>query len=205
MREPVYGCCVGSWERFERYVVPKVGDREVIAVAGQGSIATAYNKILSAARGRTLILLHDDLELTDPDAEKKLTEPLDDPDVGLVGVAGGGTRHGLAWWEDEPVGHQWTDDTFIDFGRREGDVTHVEGSVMALSSPMVDGLWFDDDYRGFHGYDEIGSVVTSAGLRVVVVDVDTHHHTRLGFSSAESERLWHEANERFKMKWRVGT
>lgn len=201
----LFGCCVGSWDKFRAYVIPAVGDDPVITLAGQRSIAVAYNSILRAWRyaygNYPLVLLHDDLEIADPHGVEKLLEPMRDPGVGLVGVAGGGTGCGLAWWGDNPIGHQQIDTGLIDFGVRSGEVAHVEGSVMALSPQLPGGVRFDESYRGFHGYDEIGTVVRATGKRVVVVDADTYHHTVTGFSSPESEALWHEADGRFLSKW----
>lgn len=202
---PVYGCCVGSWERFNRYVLPQVADRIVIAVSGHNSIADAYNQVLSAVRNAVLnvpalILLHDDLELS-AGAEAKLLAPIEAGEADLVGVAGGGNSCGLAWWEDHPFGHQQINDRLLDFGARGGFVEHIEGSVMALSPRLVRSYWFDGAYLGFHGYDEIGTWVKRQGLRTKVVDVDTFHHTDLGFSSERSQQLWQEADARFRKKW----
>lgn len=205
MSKIVYGVCVGSWDRFNRYVVPKTEGREVVGLSGQISIAVAYNKILSMYEGRgvPLILQHDDLEILDPvAAEVAILEAFQDPNVALVGVAGGDARTGLAWWNNDPVGHQLTDSMNIDFGQRSGDVTLLEGSLMAFSPWAIHTLFFDQGYPGFHGYDEIAmSVIRDWNKRVVVVDVDTHHHTTLGFDSLDSHAEWHRADERFRKKW----
>jgi hypothetical protein len=199
-----YGSCVGSWTRLARYVLPRVGGKLFFGTSGQPSIARAYNAILGACRGRDLsmlILQHDDLEITDPDAELKFLEALADPTVAIVGVAGGKGGESLAWWETETVGHQLTDSRLLDFGPRTGDVALVEGSVMAFSPWAIDCLWFDETFLGFHSCDEIAATARDAGKRVVVADVDTHHHTTLGFKSEENQRQWTEANELFRKKW----
>jgi len=211
MSDLVYGCCVGSWDRFNQYVVPRTQGREVIGISGQTSIAAAYNKILAAYGEftelwdgpiRGVILLHDDLEILDQTkAEAAILEAFLDPEVALVGVAGGDARSGLAWWNIDPVGHQLTDSMNIDFGKHAGDVTLLEGSLLAFSSWAVENLAFDEDYPGFHGYDEIAMQAISKGKRVVVVDVDTHHHSTLGFDSLDSHAEWHRADERFRKKW----
>lgn len=204
MSQLAYGVCVGSWDRFNRYVVPHTEGREVIGISGQTSIAVAYNKILEALQGGDhagLIFQHDDLEITDPRAEEKILEALQEPDVALVGVAGGDARSGLAWWNIDPVGHQQTDSMMIDFGRREGDVTLLEGSLLAFTPWAARNLAFDTDYEGFHGYDDIAMQARTEGMRVVVVDLDTHHHSTLGFESLDSHAQWHRADERFRKKW----
>lgn len=206
MSDLAYGVCVGSWDRFNRYVVPRTEGREVIGISGQTSIAVAYNRILESLTDHepheAVILQHDDLEILDPDiAEEIICEALAEPDVALVGVAGGDARSGLAWWNIDPIGHQLTDSMMIDFGKRTGDVTLLEGSLLALSWWGQENLRFDEDIPGFHGYDEIAMQVIDKGKRVVVVDIDTHHHTTLGFDSLDSHAEWHRADEYFRRKW----
>ncbi len=201
MPDVEYGCVVGSWDRYNTYVAPRTAGRMVHTRFGETSIAAAYNSILEACGDDTaLILLHDDLELTDPDAEAKLLAALD-PDVGLVGVAGGDGRHGLAWWLYNPVGHQQTDVLNIDFGPRAGDVDLLEGSLLVFSPWAVRVLRFDERFPGFHGYDEVAAQARAAGMRVRVADVDTHHHSSLGFKTEASHLQWLEADRLYREKW----
>lgn len=200
-----YGCCVGNWDKFNRYVVPWIGtERRVLVKFGYPGIVQAYNEVLDTVQGwddlEALVLVHDDLELLDPDGEAKLLAPLQDPSVALVGVAGGG-GDSIYWWNHDPVGHQRTDQRLIDFGTREGDVTLVEGSVMALSPWLVRHLRFDPRFTWFHGYDEIGMQVRAAGLRAVVVDVDTWHHNPEGYASEHSAQQCRLAAELYRTKW----
>jgi glycosyl transferase family 2 len=202
-----YGVCVGSWERFYAYVAPYTHSREVVALYGQKSIAVAYNRILATyahplqSLPRALILQHDDLEITDPYAEDKVLEAFQDPDVALVGVAGGGAESGLAWWNVNPIGHQRTDSMNIDFGPRTGYVDSLEGSFLAFSPWAIQWMKFDTGYPGFHGYDEISMQVKRKGKRCLVIDLDTHHHTKVGFDSVASEEEWLRADKRFREKW----
>lgn len=200
----VYGCCVGSWAKFQQYVAPRTEGRRVLTKSGYPGIVRAYNELLDEVQAyedlEALVLLHDDLELVDPDAEAKLVAPLVDPDVALVGVAGGGGAE-LYWWNHAPVGHQRTDRRLIDFGPREGDVTLVEGSVLVLSPWLVRTLRFDPRFEHWHGYDEIGMQVHAAGKRAVVVDVDTHHHNQEGYLSEESAAQCRLANQLYRDKW----
>lgn len=202
-----YGCCIGSWTRLGAYVMTQVDDAELIGFFGQRSIPVAYNLILNSYRDRKhddlVVLLHDDLEVTDSHMEKKLRAAFVDPDVALVGVAGGRATNGLAWWGADPIGHQLIDTGLIDFGVREGDVDSIEGSFMVLSPWAVEHLRFDTRFTGFHGYDDIGMCARALGKRVVVVDVDTHHHTVAGFKSPEDEAAWVEADRRFREKWNL--
>lgn len=200
-----YGVCVGSWDKYDKYVAPCVRGKTVHTRDGETSIAAAYNSILDTIGPDTaLILLHDDLELTDAAAETKLLTAALEPGVGLVGVAGGGGKHGLAWWLYDPVGHQHTDVLTIDFGPRGGDVDLLEGSLLVFSPWAVRILRFDERFPGFHGYDEIAAQARAAGMRVVVVDVDTHHHSTLGFKTEASHLQWLEADRMYREKWGLG-
>lgn len=198
-----YGSCVGSWEKMAANVIPRTAGRPLLGLSGQTSICTAYNTILDAYRGRdvdALILLHDDLELTDPDAEGKFLAAFAD-DVALVGVCGGKGDQTLAWWESERVGHQYTDSGLLDFGPRSGDVAFIEGSIMVFTPWAVENLHFDTRYPGFLGYDDICLTAREMGKRVTVVDVDTHHHSTVGLKSPEVAAAWTVAETLFQEKW----
>jgi hypothetical protein len=201
-----YGCCVGSWEKFHRNVVPRAGNRPLLGLAGQTALTQAYNTILDAYRGRDLdavILLHDDLEIVDPLAEEKFLAALTD-DVALVGVCGSKGDKTLAWWTSETVGHQMTDSGMIDFGTRTGDVAFIEGSIMVFSPWAVANLRFDERYPGWLGYDDVCLHARAAGKRVTVADVDTHHHSTIGFKSLAIAAAWDVAEEIFQEKWYGG-
>ena len=113
-----YGCCVGSFEKLQHYVLPRIGDRPLFAAYNQASIAEAYNAILGSCRNGhgwtwydALVLLHDDLEIVDTVEyfEERVREAVAQPDVALVGVAGGYGVGSLAWWNANTVGHQLID------------------------------------------------------------------------------------------------
>ena len=205
-----YGLCVGWWSEFTANIVPWVGDRAlydgvvpdrpVIAMSGQTSIARAYNAILDAYQRYELdavMLMHTDLEITDPAAEEKVLAALGEPGVALVGVAGGGGGHGTAWWNDQPIGHQMLDSGPLDFGTREGPAEMLEGSLLAFSPWAVEHLRFDETQPGFHGYDDICLQLRPEGKRCWVADIDTHHHTTVGrFRSAQSAADWATAHGR---------
>lgn len=202
-----YGVCVGSWEKFERNIVPRTGLSPLIGVANASSIAEAYNAILDAYRGQNmglaaLVLLHDDLEIIDPDFEAKVVAALAEPDVAIVGVVGAGTPRTLAWWNYGLIGHQLTDTHPVAGSVLTGDVACTDGSIMALSPWAMQNLRFDTRYTGFHGYDsDIGMQAHGLGKRVVVADIQTHHHTTLGFKSPEIQQAWDCADAQFQAKW----
>lgn len=203
----VYGICTNSLDRVAQNIIPRIGDRTLITLWNQTSICAAYNHIIDAVKDHSidmLVLMHDDLELTDPMGEEKLLAAVNTPGVGLVGVAGARNVQSIAWWNYETVGHQLTDARLIDFGLRSGDVDALEGSIIALSPWAISNVQFDTRYDGFHGYDcDISFQVRARGRRVLVSDVDTHHHTSMGFKSTNSFNAWNAANSAFCEKWQL--
>lgn len=207
MTRVTFGCCVGSWERFTRNVVPFADKRPVIALSGQTSITAAYNSIIDSLVPQPqrdfdmLILQHDDLEIVDPHAIEKFAEVLQDPEVAIVGVAGGAAFNGLAWWTANPIGHVLADTGMVDFKTHSGEVDLLEGCILALSYWAVRNLYFDVR-PGFHGYDsDISMLAHSAGKKTVVANVDVHHHTSLGFDNEASHKDWLEADQEFRERW----
>lgn len=202
-----YGTCVGSWDKFNRWVVRGVGEgRPLMGLAGQHSITGAYNKIIDAHRGRgydALVLLHDDLELLTPigDAEQIIRDAFQDKSVGLVGVAGSDFAS-MYWWNGRTLGWQRTDSGVLDFGERWGDAVMLEGSFLVLSPVMIENLRFDQGYTGFLGYDDVCLTVRMMGFKSVVVGIDTHHHSTVGFKSRAVREDWERSERRFNEKWR---
>ncbi len=197
----MYGCCVGSWEKYNRWVNP--GDRQLrVTVSGFDSISVAYNSILYTAfdlNVDALVLQHDDLEITDPSFEEKILAAVAEPNVALVGVAGGGSS--MSWWNVNPIGHQLTDSGMLEFGdRREGDVDMIEGSLMVFSRWAVAHLRFDEDYE-FLGYDDVCLEARAVGKRVLVRDIDTHHHSTVGYKSESVREMWKRSEKIFNQKW----
>lgn len=198
-----YGCCVGSWQKYLSYVEPRIPrNRPVLTASNQTSISVAYNAILDGFKVYDLdavILVHDDLELVDPATEEKVLNALRySADTALVGVAGGGRS--LNWWDVQPVGHQLIDSGLLDFGIRQGFVSMIEGSFMAFSPWAIQELRFDERYE-FHGYDDICLEAQRAGKQVYVADIDTYHHTTLGYKTEPSHAMRARAEQIFNSKW----
>lgn len=199
-----YGCCVGSWSKFHGYVEPRISDdRPILTASNQTSISVAYNAILDGFRVYDLdavILIHDDLEMIDPETEEKVLNAFSlDPEIAIVGVAGGGPS--MSWWNVDPIGHQLTDTRMLEFGeRRSGGVDIVEGSFMAFSPWAIQQLRFDERYE-FLGYDDVCLHAIEAHKRVYVADIDTHHHSTLGYKSESVRQMWERSEEIFAAKW----
>lgn len=204
-----YGACVGSWDNVARWIAPRVAGREFVALSGQPSLPVAYNRILNqfaADHDGPVVLLHDDLEITDPHFELKAAAVLNlVPDVALVGVAGGTSEQGLDWWSGPTIGHQRTDAMMLDFGQRTGEVAVLEGSILVFSPWAVRNLRYDEEFPGFHNADEVCLTARVRRRTLVVADIDTHHHTPMGFRSQAGREAWEAGNARYRAKlaaWR---
>lgn len=199
-----YGCCVGSWDKFHRYVAPRIyPERPILTASNQTSISIAYNAILDGFRVYDLdavILIHDDLEMIDLHTEDKVLAELEiHPNAAIVGVAGGGPS--MSWWNVNPIGHQLTDSSMLEFGgQRHGLVDIVEGSFMAFSPWAIQQLRFDERYE-FLGYDDVCLEAQRAGKQVVVADIDTHHHSTVGYKSESVRQMWERSEVIFNSKW----
>jgi hypothetical protein len=181
----------------------------VVALAGQGSIADAYNKILRAvasrmARGDALVLVHDDLEIVDPDAERVILDAVQRFHVsGPVGTAG--EFGGIAWWNGGLQGRQVTDSGPVGVAPYLGPAVALDGSCLILSATVAKALRFDEGYDGWHAYDvdlcRMARRWCPGGDAVGTVPLATHHHTTLGFKSQEIGEAWARADERYRAKW----
>lgn len=181
--------CAGPSDKMERIVRPALErvapDAPVIVERGHHSIHAAYNaiieKCLQLPDVEGLVLLHDDVELRDPDTEQTLRETLADPKVGIVGVVGGRTHVSMPWWEGSSRAGRVTDNQQgeLNFGRGTHHVDTVDGLLLVFSPAALQQLRFDERRfpRSFHGYDaDICSQARAAGLAVMVADIDVHHH-----------------------------
>jgi len=205
----VYGSCVGSADKFQTIAEPSIRliDPQALILTrfDQASIFVAYNSILDEAQRHNpaaVVLVHDDLELRDPEFESKVRSLLRDPETAIAGVVGARHIPDMAWWEGgENVGH--APDTFAEHSSRSrvGVVDAVDGIMLAFSPWAVRHLRFDESrYRGFHGYDaDICRQARASGKRVVVGDIATFHHTASAAASATHE--WHQALYTWRLKW----
>lgn len=202
-----YGVAVGNWERYHSFVAPRIpAGRPVTVQHGHPSITVAYNHILDSWSSwdglDALVLLHEDLEMIDPDTESKIMGVLADQEVAFVGVAGGRGVHSLAWWEaSERFGHQLTDSGPLELGPHTGDVDSLEGSFLVFSPWAVKNLRYDERMTGFHCCDEIVIGARAYDKRAVVADIATHHHTIVGaFKSEAAQREWFLNDEIYRKR-----
>lgn len=205
----LYGVCIGRDAKYEAYAAAGLrridaSDR-VLESRDNRSIFPAYNRFLDHAREErdleALVLLHDDLEILDPAFEDKVRAHLAD-DVAILGTIGGRGPRSVRWSQArERYGRQ--PDAYYganDHGGGEAEVDMVDGCILILSPWAVHNLRFDAErFDGFHAYDaDICMQARAAGRKVMVIELDTFHHTKGGFGDLEAHR---RADDIFRRKW----
>ena len=171
---------------------------------GSAGICVAYNRFIQYARNEPacegLILVHDDVELLDPNFREKVLAALAGDDVGIVGVIGGSQLKEPAWWSARELkGRVLESRGPISFGN-PGRVEVVDGLFLAFSRKAIEQLEFDPILLpAFHGYDtDICLRAQSIGLSVVVAPIDVLHRTKGGLGDVDS---WNEAQRALEGRW----
>lgn len=204
-----YGVCIGSEEKFaafaQRGLRTCAADGAPIAESRDNtSIFSAYNEILdhfvAMSDLEALVLLHEDVELRDPEFETRIRRRLGEDDVAVVGVIGARDVPGLSWWEGTCFGACDETRGRIDFGGGRHDVDVVDGLLLVLSRWAVRNLRFDAaTFSGFHAYDlDYCLQARKVGKRVVVEPIDLFHHTKGGYGDVENFR---RADAALRAKW----
>jgi glycosyl transferase family 2 len=221
-----FGCAITDEEKYLGMALPGIElvaepDTQILAYVSVGSIFRNYNLLLDQARKRggfeTLVLIHQDAEITDPEFLSKVRDALAGPDVAIVGCAGAVDVRNIAWWEGSV---RWASYThrFDELGGGEipalswvpehvpvyaelGEVDSIDGFVMAFSPWAIENLRFDESIGGgLHGYDfDISMQARAAGKKVVVADLKVIHHHSLEVISDESG--WIQAHMALTEKW----
>jgi GT2 family glycosyltransferase len=217
----VFGCPITDPRAYERYGEPGIRlaaepDSEVFVYRDAGSIFRAYNHFCDQAARfddlEALVLVHQDVQVVDPDLGEKVREALRDPEVAVAGCAGAVGVRSIAWWEGsttwgsytqhldelELPGLSWPDE--IPSYARTGEVESIDGVLIALSPWAVRNLRFDESLGRLHGYDlDICLQARAAGKRVVTIDARVIHHHSLDLVG--DWEGWIAAHMRIAEKW----
>ena len=224
-----FGCAITDHELYRRCAEPGLQlvaeeDSKIMpfgsAGLGDASIFRNYNLLMEEAGKldnlETLVLLHQDAQIVDPDFCQKIRGVLSDPDVGLVGCAGAIGVRNIAWWDGSVTlasfSHQYEEygggeilgSTFnIEEAppeARTGEVDTIDGFMMALSPWVVENIRFDESLGRFHGYDfDLCQQVRAAGKKVMTEHIRViHHHSLELIGDVEG---WVAAHMRVAEKW----
>jgi hypothetical protein len=204
-----FAACIADRDKLARYALP--GLRRAMEPGSAfaelettTSIHEVYNEALEHFAPvedlEALVLLHEDVELFDPDFCSLVRAALADPEVAIVGAVGARGVRSLAWWEGEMAGRVDESRGRIDHGFADVRVDSVDGLLLVLSPWAVRHLRFDTEtFSGFHAYDvDICFSARAAGKRVVVADLPLMHHTKGGYGD---KAVWDAANAAFQAKW----
>src|SRR5436305_166555 len=222
-----FGTAVTQPNAYQRWAQPGIEraqerDSVVYPNSSFGSIFRAYNLLLLQAASHqdleALVLLHQDVEIVDPDFCSKVRDALRDPLVGVVGCVGALDARSLAWWEGSVTWASFTHRYYEHGGgelpafamhpdrfapppyARTGEVDTVDGLLMVLSPWAVRNLRFDESLGRFHGYDfDFCLQVRAAGRKVVTADLKAIHHHSLELVNDFDE--WVRAHIRIAEKW----
>ncbi len=205
-----YGTAIADrrgYETIARPGIERVAEPDSVMLVREGcdSIQAPYNAMLDEAAAHedleALVLVHEDLELTDDTLPTRLRRLLDDPRVGLVGLLGSTDVRGLAWWEHGLDGFVWQPGGPGRSPFEEREVDAVDGMLLALAPWVVRTLRFDEAFAAdFHGYDvDFCLQVRAAGGRVLAADVPYVHH-RPG-APVSRRRAWVRTATRLSYKW----
>ncbi|MBD0255405.1 MAG: glycosyltransferase [Cytophagales bacterium] len=181
--------------------------------AGGYGICTAYNEGAARSRYDTLCFLHEDLLFLTPDWGQRVLDWLQDPSIGLIGVAGGTvkTRAPAMWYTHLSAHSRFNVRQHYKDGRVAHDYWNP-GQDRISDVVTVDGLWFccrkavwretgfdGRTFPGFHGYDaDFSMQVHQKGYRVCVIyDVLVEH-----LSPGTTGKAWALSAARFAEKWK---
>jgi hypothetical protein len=178
-------------------------------------ICAAYNLGGSHAKFNYLCFIHEDVLFETKDWGLRLILHLQEPGVGLVGVAGGDARALVPSSWSVPIEskhihlvqhykytageteHILVTDTAGEADRKK--VVALDGVLLATRRDVFARFQFDDrNFPGFHGYDIDYSLQVNTAFGVyVVLDILLHH-----YSEGRPDRTWMRSAIRLSRKWR---
>ncbi|WP_168583180.1 methyltransferase domain-containing protein [Gephyromycinifex aptenodytis] len=183
----VFGVCIDSPDLFDRHCLPAIaaygGADATLITSPDLPVATTYNDILASTLDlegvEAVVLLRDDVEITDPHFRSKVRAAFaEDPHLAVLGP--GGQTH---WWQERAgsssAAHAPTDSSLPSPLR---EVDYVDGSCLVLRPSVAAKLRFDDHaFPGPTGFDiDFCARARAAGLKVALAPLDVEHHAEPG-------------------------
>lgn len=155
-------------------------------------ICEAYNSGYHRSKFPYLCFLHDDVKFHSSDWGIKIIQHLENKATGIVGIAGADMVHRvpIAWTKVFSVSHN-----VVQPARNQKDISHhillpkgysdskrttitLDGILLGMRKEIMDqGIIFDENLPGFHGYDYDISIKSSlAGYQnYVIYDLTVEH------------------------------
>ncbi len=218
-----FACSMMDAEAYRRYAGPGIARAAepgsvILPLANPAGPARGANLALETAARlpdlEALVLVHERMELTDPDTCATVRAALSDPEVGLAGCVGATGAPGLAWWEGQvvsaPIVHRYHEHGGGDLAAfawthpapAPGEVDTLDGSLLVLSPWAVREMRFDEGLHLPHGHDhDLCRQVRAAGRRLLVADLPAvrHHPLKL----IDDLDIWVESHVAVARKWAV--
>lgn len=186
---------------------------EVIEIINNGeSLTKAYNRGLKQANNNIVIFCHDDITIETKNWGEKLLKQLkNNPEYGIVGVAG--TKYlsqSGRWWEKPQKmygrvqhtheGKTWLSSYSDDLGLDIEQAVLVDGLFFAVDKTKIKKI-FNEDVNGFHFYDVNFCFENYLeDVKIGVTTIVRVNHKSIGMTNDEWENNRIEFAEKFKEK-----
>ena len=169
------------------------GQRDAVAGGGQTDAYRGLNALIAAARGRYIVLCHQDVRLLEDDRaalEQRLRDLEEtDPAWALAGNAGGIAPGRLALRISDPHGADQA------VGMLPARVESLDENFIVVRRAA--GLSLSRDLAGFHFYGaDIAQVARTLGWHAYVIDFHLRH-----LSPGRKDRSFFAAEQAFRAKW----
>jgi len=140
-------------------------DPDIIPIENdhQYSLSEAYNIGLEKAKYNIIVFVHDDVKFDTDNWGRKLCKHFtQNPEYGIMGVAGTNNLISGMWWEDKSSMHgivnhsngvkTWTSRFSEDQGNKIKPMIVLDGVMFAIDKNKIVHK-FDEEFKGFHFYE----------------------------------------------------
>jgi hypothetical protein len=195
---------------LEKNIAETIGvPYEIIKIDNPGlmGITEAYNKGAKKAQFDNLVFMHEDILFKTENWGNKLISHLDKENTGVIGFAGSSyvPVAPSSWTVAEKYnfvnilqGNKQNDE-FVHIHSTKGNrmkVFAVDGVFLAIKKETYSNIKFNEELKGFHGYDlDLSLRVAQKFQNYVVDDILIQH-----FSSGNRDKDWLDANIKIKEK-----
>ena len=182
---------------FVENIISTVGTvHEIISIdnsKNEYSIFSAYNLGFAKSKYPYICFVHEDVSFLTQNWGIKIIEHLQIPKTGLIGLAGGdlATRIPASWStlmscvnivQSDRTGKKPTRLILLPVNQKESrrSVILLDGVLMCMKRELLKKIHFDEQFKGFHGYDfDISIQSTLAGyINYVIFDIKLQHFSR---------------------------
>ncbi|MDH6251925.1 hypothetical protein M2347_001652 [Chryseobacterium sp. H1D6B] len=180
---------------------------EIIRIHNPGlmGICTAYNQGAEKAKYDNLLFIHEDILFRTENWGAKLIIHLNKPDSGVIGIAGSSYIPSApsSWTVSEKYnfvnilqGNKENKDSFHIGSTKKNmnKVFAVDGVFLAVTKKKYINYKFNEELKGFHGYDLDFSLRISKNLQNYVVDDILIEH----FSKGNLDKIWFDTNMKIR-------